>query len=135
MSVEYNAVLVVSGVMFNFDGNKSLNISDNSRQFAQGTTELSQLLINESAKLDITIDIYSVKISFIGFQTYVQLSIFCAKIFEKCWVCLMVKGFFFTQICDLVVGLLFLSRPGIIIQPSNDLRGLIPILNKKKNYL
>ena len=50
----------------------------------QGTTELSQLLINESAKLDITIDIYIVKISFIGFQTYVQLSIFCAKIFEKC---------------------------------------------------
>ena len=71
MRVEYNAVLVVSGVMFNFDGNKSLNISDNSRQFAQGTTELSQLLINESAKLDITIDIYIVKISFIDFQTYV----------------------------------------------------------------
>ena len=47
----------------------------------------------------------------------------------------MVKGFFFTQICDLVVGLLFLSRPGIIIQSSNDLRGLIPILNKKKNDL
>ena len=88
-------MLVVGGVMFNFDGNKSLNISDNSRQFAQGTTELSQLLINESAKLDITIDIYIVKISFIDFQTYVQLSIFCAKIFEKCWVCLMVKGFLF----------------------------------------
>ena len=40
---------------------------------------------------------------------------------------------FFTLICDLVLGLFFLSRPGIFIQSSSDLHGLMPVLNKKKN--
>ena len=40
---------------------------------------------------------------------------------------------FFTLICDLVLGLFFLSRPGIFIQSSSDLHGLMTVLNKKKN--
>ena len=45
----------------------------------------------------------------------------------------MVKEFFKTQICDFVLGLFVLSRPGICIQSSNDLRGVMPVLNKKEN--
>ena len=37
--------------------------------------------------------------------------------------------FFFTLICDLVLGLFFLSRPGIFMKSSSD---LMPVLNKKK---
>ena len=44
----------------------------------------------------------------------------------------MVKEFFKTQICDFVFGLFVLSRPGICIQSSNDLRGVMPVLNKKE---
>ena len=40
--------------------------------------------------------------------------------------------FFFTLICDLVLGLFFLSRPGIFIKSSSDLHDLMPVLNKKK---
>ena len=39
----------------------------------------------------------------------------------------------FWNIYDLVLGLFFLSRPGIFIQSSSDLHGLMTVLNKKKN--
>ena len=45
----------------------------------------------------------------------------------------MVKKLFKIQICDFVLGFLFLSRPVIFIQSSNDQRGVLPFLNKNNN--
>ena len=43
--------------------------------------------------------------------------------------------FLLTQICDLVLGFLILNRPGTFIKSSNDLRGLMPVPNKKRKDL
>ena len=42
------------------------------------------------------------------------------------------RNFFLIQICDLVLGLFFLSRPDIFIQSSSYPRDPMPVLNKEK---
>ena len=55
----------------------------------------------------------------ISLYKYVQLSIFCRKIIEKCWVCVIVKGFFF--------------YPELLFRVE-FVRALMPVLNKEKNF-
>ena len=46
----------------------------------------------------------------------------------------MVKEFFKIQICDFVLRLFSLTRPGIFIQSSSDLRGLVRVLKVKPKF-
>ena len=46
----------------------------------------------------------------------------------------MVKEFFKIQICDFVLRLFSLTTPGIFIQSSSDLRGLVLVLKLKPKF-